>query len=548
MTFLPIVARELRVASRRRMTYWARAAVALGAMITGIFIYADSVGVRSQLLSQQIFVGLIGLSLLYCLLAGRFATADCLSAEKREGTLGLLFLTDLKPLDVVLGKLAATSLNGFYSLLAVLPVLAVPLLMGGVANGEFWRVVLVLVNSFLFSLAIGLFVSALTRDARLAMGAHPLLLIFLAGLPPACAAAISYFSSTHVFVPQLLWSCPVYSAYLSDDSNYRWGKTQFWASMGVIHLLTWGLLSATICIVPRAWQDRPSGKGRWREWWAAWVYGRPKSRGLFRKRLLDINAFYWLAARAKSKPVQVWLLFGLIAGWWVWACKRYGSDWQGEALNPTNVATAIMFNCALKLWVGIEAAQRLAEDRKAGAFEWLLTTPLTVQDIVHGQWLALRRQFLFPSLTVLLVELFFLGQGLRHASPNNAVVVPFWLGAMAMLIVDIFALGWVGMSFALLARSPSHAIVGTIMLVLVLPWGALWVVQACANWLATPVSPFNATWQFYLDWWFALGLGTDLLFGWRAWSRLHTGFRELAGRRFASRRLRFGLGTQRESV
>jgi hypothetical protein len=31
---------------------------------------------------------------------------------------------------VVLGKIAATSLNGFYGLLAVLPVLAVPLLLG----------------------------------------------------------------------------------------------------------------------------------------------------------------------------------------------------------------------------------------------------------------------------------------------------------------------------------------------------------------------------------------------------------------------------------
>ena len=38
----------------------------------------------------------------------------------------------------------------------MLPVLAIPLLMGGVTNGEFWRTVLVLVNTFLFSLTIGL--------------------------------------------------------------------------------------------------------------------------------------------------------------------------------------------------------------------------------------------------------------------------------------------------------------------------------------------------------------------------------------------------------
>src|SRR5205823_6492965 len=104
---------------------------------------------------------------------------DCLSSEKREGTLGLLFLTDLKGYDVVCGKLAATSFRALYGLLALVPVLAVPLLMGGITSGEFWRMVLVLVNTFLFSLAIGVFVSALCQDARKAMGANFLLLLLL---------------------------------------------------------------------------------------------------------------------------------------------------------------------------------------------------------------------------------------------------------------------------------------------------------------------------------------------------------------------------------
>jgi ABC-type transport system involved in cytochrome c biogenesis permease component len=96
MTVLPIVERELRVAARRSSTYWS------------------------------------GLMFLYCLGHGRRSTADCLSEEKREGTLGLLFLTDLKGADIVLGKLAATSMRGFYGFLAVFPVLAIPLLLGGI--------------------------------------------------------------------------------------------------------------------------------------------------------------------------------------------------------------------------------------------------------------------------------------------------------------------------------------------------------------------------------------------------------------------------------
>src|SRR5207249_7362657 len=121
-------------------------------------------------------------SLLYALVAGRRFTADCLSSEKREGTLGLLFLTDLRGYDVVFGKLAATSLSGFFGLLALVPVLALPMMMGGVSWQEVWRIVLVLVNTFWFSLAVGIFVSALARDARKAFGANfSLLLLIIAG-------------------------------------------------------------------------------------------------------------------------------------------------------------------------------------------------------------------------------------------------------------------------------------------------------------------------------------------------------------------------------
>ena len=71
------------------------------------------------------------------LFIGVIATADCVSSEKREGTLGLLFLTDLKGYDVILGKLAANSLNALYGLVAILPVMGLPVMLGGVTFVEF---------------------------------------------------------------------------------------------------------------------------------------------------------------------------------------------------------------------------------------------------------------------------------------------------------------------------------------------------------------------------------------------------------------------------
>src|SRR5262245_47263996 len=133
MTFLPIVERELRVACRRRGSYWMRVGAALVALLLGAWMLLWTHFGSQRRLGLGMFVALSVVAFLYALLAGLRTTADCLSEEKREGTLGLLFLTDLKGYDIVLGKLAATSLNVFYGLLAILPIMAVPLLLGGVA-------------------------------------------------------------------------------------------------------------------------------------------------------------------------------------------------------------------------------------------------------------------------------------------------------------------------------------------------------------------------------------------------------------------------------
>src|SRR5215469_6187629 len=96
MTFLPIVERELRVASRKRSTFWLRLVVALVALIigTGFMVLNVATGMGAASLGSGLFRTVTGLALACAVTAGLFFTSDCLSEEKREGTLGLLFLTD----------------------------------------------------------------------------------------------------------------------------------------------------------------------------------------------------------------------------------------------------------------------------------------------------------------------------------------------------------------------------------------------------------------------------------------------------------------------
>ena len=96
--------------------------------------------------------------------------------------------------DVVLGKLAATSLNVFYGMLAVLPMLAIPFVLGGVTHAEMLRVVLVSINLLLFFLGIGLFVSSFCRQDNRALGLSSLIALALVVCGPL-ASQIPRFHS-----------------------------------------------------------------------------------------------------------------------------------------------------------------------------------------------------------------------------------------------------------------------------------------------------------------------------------------------------------------
>src|SRR6266478_6249848 len=240
MTFLPIVGRELRVASRRRSTYWVRTGAALLVIIVGTWIFLMMRQETSPAeLSSMLFGVLTGGAVLYCLLSGVRSTADCLSQEKREGTLGLLFLTDLKGYDVVLGKLAANSLNSLYGVLAVVPMLAIPLLMGGLTLGEFGRMALVALDTLFFSLTVGLFISAFSRSAQKAMGLTFFIILVFTLIFPIYGSWFVIFGRGRAVETLFMLPSAGFSYFRALETPYQAAKNEFWISLTVIHGLGW---------------------------------------------------------------------------------------------------------------------------------------------------------------------------------------------------------------------------------------------------------------------------------------------------------------------
>src|SRR5262245_16262959 len=180
------------MAMRRRSTYYVRlvaGSAAIAISFWGLLIWADWKSPAS--LGHSLLEALAMTGFAAAALAGLVLTSDCISRERREGTLGLLFLTDLRGADVAFGKLAANAILPFYALLAMLPALAVCLLVGGVTGGEVGRVALALLNTLFFSLSATLFTSVFCRKQRAAQACAFLMMLVWVPSLPLLGAALS---------------------------------------------------------------------------------------------------------------------------------------------------------------------------------------------------------------------------------------------------------------------------------------------------------------------------------------------------------------------
>lgn len=473
MTFLPVVQRELRVASRLRWTYWGRSLAALVAIVAGTWIYLVERDGSVSNLGFVLFCVLSGLVFAYCLFAGMMYTSDTVSSEKREGTLGLLFLTDLRGYDVILGKLAASSVAVIYRVMAVLPVIAVALLMGGVAPSEYWRMMGVLPVTLLLSLGAGMLASVLSVHSRksasltvtLLLAASLLNWLLLWGLTSflSTRGAWSQESAEAFLVPLLAWESPVMAFLTSFDAFPRSNHWMYLPSLGWSAGLGLVFLGLASYLLPRAWHD--SGESRERRGVVAaaerWWLGGASGRMAHRRRLLEAGPMVWLNGRHVRRVAAIWGMLALLALVFVGFGRNIGFDEPGW-----HVFVSITAHLILKIWISSEAPRRFFEDRRSGAMELYLCTPLGVREILRGQFGSLLRFFGPPIAMVLICDSIFMFRAARHGTDDSFAA--FWLIRMAFLLFDAVALAHVG-SWLGLTTGSNRTTGGVFWRVLVVP-------------------------------------------------------------------------------
>lgn len=459
MNWFPIVQRELLVAARSRRQFRLRMLVTVGgSVVCFVTMLLWSIHARRGGGGGFLFASLSSVFWLVCLASGIFLTADCISREKREGTLGLLFLTDLKGYDIILGKLVSSSWMILMILIGVMPVMALCVLMGGVTGRDVVRVFAGSVLTMIFSLSLGMLVSTVaSARTRAGLMTFVSLILMGVGLPIfiKASAILPLWISDAFYILNFLSPALLHQ---TDVAASGLGSHFFYVATGVV-LASLLLLLISCALVRRSWQDR-SAPAR---------TGNPDSTGQFRElrpgagrlqgRVTGENPVLWLSGERRPKG---WVL-ALVAG---------GLLIGGMFGLPANLRAVIPYVVALG--IAVHASRFFVQTRRYGTLELLVSTPLTDQEILEGQLAALKRRY-FPLALVLILIIWLPGgsvgpypqlqSGVHGFSSESAA--RFYL--MLKVVLLWMAAAWSGLYFGLKARRPHFAAVQAVLIGSVLP-------------------------------------------------------------------------------
>jgi len=470
MNAIPVITRELREQARQPFTYWLRMCGVAALLVCGYFFTFDQrlTPNRGAALFGYMHMTLLGAVWILVPLG----TADCLSRERREGTLGLLFLTPLTARDIVVAKGLTHGLRGLTLLLAALPVLTIPFLLGGVGWPQALASALANFSGLCWALAAALVASAFSKNGLRAMALAMLL------------AAAALFA--HCFGTGLIsgWSIPArfrpYSGHFDLEFNLLLGAVAngfhprgdiIWSAgipiVTASRLLAANAQAAGVALlalaaavrfaawrVRRSWQEEPPSV---RAQQMDRVFLQPIiGVSLLRRWMrwkLERNPIGWLEQRRWSGRLVTWSWLAVITSVQTTASTN-------QSFHYTFQTWELVMAWLLVLSMAASAAGSFRRERETGVLELLLVSPLRTGQIIGGRLRGLWGQFL-PSIALLLGAWLYLQTVLR---PWNHGDAPIWYFAVSYFVLPV-----VGLYYSVSCRHFISAFLLTLGAVLALP-------------------------------------------------------------------------------
>lgn len=431
-----LVDRELRIALRRdARKQWIKAAWTAGTLTALYLLIFSGPAFMSgaPLFRLFFFIGSI-----VVITRGFGITADLFSEERRNGTLGLLVLTGLRPLEIFGHKLAGAAFLASYSLLGALPFFALPFLMGGVLASEFVCSLVFMANLILFCIAFGLLGSVLHTDSGQAEMTAWALAALLCLATPAAYWITQRMPSALAISHGWLELSPAYAFYLVFKGGVKSSPQAFWSCSGFTLVYSIVALLLAAVVLQRTWRDQltdGSAASPFRRW-----LDRLFSKTVFNPKQpftqWEGNPFCKLAVR-KAWPVtmaRMVLLTVMLVWFGGWALS--GSSWIKP---PTAFACAALLHAGLFWAMTCAAGARLGVERQTGGLEIVLTTPLSIDEILRGQARALWLQFRTTLITAFIFDLTMFSSAVPFENADPQALFAYLL-IWVLLFVLSFAL------------------------------------------------------------------------------------------------------------
>ena len=516
VNLFPIVSRELLVASRRLGTYASRFAIAL-LIFAVVGYWMIVVGVENypaHRAGTDMFYSVSCILIFLCNIAGVYLTADCLSEEKRNGTLGLLFLTNLRGYQVVLGKMSVGAIQGVLGLMAAVPMLVVPILMGGVDPALVLRMTGVLFATLFLSLSVGMACSAMFKSSKATTGAT-FAVMFLLNFAVPLFALLSY-ELDRSFGRAIQWmaTCSTGTMFaLTLDGRPLGGPREmpFYISLALALGVTVVSMLFALWKTGRAWQDQAAKPT------AATAVGNSGSILRHRARVLDRNPLEWLALRRRFGPGLVWIALLLVFSFMMLVTGGFealiGGRNYGEGSYLFSLwVTALMF----KWWIASAVCDRFRIDRGENAMELLLSTPMKYEDYAQAIRRRLRWQFMWPVIFMLCLIPYMMTR-------SDDDTWPVYILGVLMFGIDAWAAYFIGMHASLTMRRPTFSSTIVILKIHILPYaffmGAL---------LLIAITSAGMNVEGVMALWFMIGLTNNAVWVGRACMSLGENFRKTA--------------------
>jgi len=449
----PLVARELLVGSRQPWTYWLRLLTALGAVSVLAILAATGHSRLGRTDGFVLFAGSTSVLFFIASLNGLRSTSDCISVERRQGTLVLLFLASLKLDTILASKLVTHSLRNAWALLGTLPVLGLCLLAGGVSGWMFVQGALAILAAAWLSLMVGLEQSCRNKGEHEAFSDGLRQLLGLNLLPLVSPASL------------------VLDVFLGDSLFW---KGYYWITLvgtGVAGLVLW---SAAKNALANNWQEAPPEEGSAGPGQLALLPPLPVGH-LKRpsRRCGNSPPAYWLFARygdaRQASPLAIGIAFVVTGGFFSFLALLSGDPDTVVLVYAWAMAPA---RFTQMLAMAKIAPQSFADITRHGALEILQTTPVTLKELVRAA-----QEFLFvhfrrgvlPMLGLDVLVLLWLTLKTARGDGSGWRLAGLLLAQNSLFLAGLCALGQTGVWLGLKQRSLTRASISLVFYLLLLP-------------------------------------------------------------------------------